>query len=751
MPLFLPVQAPSFQVVGREFRLDGRPFVIHSGEMHYARVPREYWRARMRLAKAMGLNTICTYVFWNQHEATEGQFDFKGNLDLAEYLKTAQEEGLMVILRPGPYVCTELDFGGYPAWLLKDPKTKVRSMDPTFRAAAGRYLDKVGTVVKPFLRRNGGPVIMAQVENEYGSYGDDHEYMRWVRDRIKGAGITCQLMTSDGPGEGSLKGGMVEGALATVNFGGGAAGSFGALEKLQPGKPRMIGEYWFGWFDHVGKRHHTTSVASQIEDLRWCLRNGVSFNLYMFHGGSNFGFMPGSNGGGDSYDLDTQSYDYDAPVDESGRPTEKFLAFRKLMEEETGTKLPPIPAVPAPITVPRFKLDAFAPLPKGAGNVVISTRLPSFEEMGQAYGMVSYTTTETGAGKQTLVLARLCDYAIVSVDGKRAGTLDRRKGQRSLEVDVPRDGAPLSLLVEVHSRVNFGGELPNERKGMFGPVTLGGKPLTQWTLEKYPLTDLKGLAFAPGSGGGVGFYRGSFTVSKPGDTFLDTKGWNKGYVWVNGRNLGRFWDIGPQRTMVLPAPWLKRGRNEVVVLDEGPSVASATMEGLAAPILDGGESDWARLHRKPGEKVVLEGLKPIYEGTLPDGEAWETLSVSGTGRYLVLETLEEQKGQPFATLAELRADGPSGEIDRKDWKIAFADSEEIDEDDGGAQNAIDNQPTTFWHTQWSNGQPKHPHYLVIDLGKSETLTTVRLLPRQTNVNGRLKRVRLYLADRLPVR
>ncbi|RYG40916.1 beta-galactosidase, partial [bacterium] len=343
MPLFLPPQTPSFEVSGSEFRLDGKRFVIHSGEMHYPRVPRPYWRDRMKKMKAMGLNTLCTYVFWNLHEAKEGKFDFTGDLDLAAYLKMAQEEGLMVILRPGPYICTELDFGGYPAWLLKNRETRVRSLDPTFKNAAGRYLDRVGTLARPFLRKNGGPIIMAQVENEYGSYGADHEYMTWCRDRMKWAGFDCQLMTSDGPGEGNLKGGMVDGAVATVNFGGGAPGAFDALQKLRPGSPRMIGEYWFGWFDHVGKRHHTTAVEPHLEDLRWCLKNRVSFNLYMFHGGSNFGFMPGANGSGETYDLDSQSYDYDAPLDESGRPTAKFFAVRKLIEEETRMALPPIP------------------------------------------------------------------------------------------------------------------------------------------------------------------------------------------------------------------------------------------------------------------------------------------------------------------------------------------------------------------------------------------------------------------------
>ncbi|RYG30302.1 beta-galactosidase, partial [bacterium] len=315
----------------------------------------------------------------------------------------------------------------------------------------------------------------------------------------------------------------------------------------------------------------------------------------------------------------------------------------------------------------------------------------------------------------------------------------------------PKEGVRLSLLVEVHSRINFGHAMPDERKGLDGPVKVGGKELTNWLVNQYPLTSLRGLDFKPGAGGGVGYYRGTMNVPTVGDTYLDTKGWNKGYVWINGRNLGRFWNIGPQRTMFVPGPWLKRGRNEVVVLDEGPEAPARTMEGLTSPLLDEIQVDWSRLNRKPGQVVELSNLTAAYEGTLPEGEAWQSLPVTATGRYLVLETLEEQKGQAYAAVAEIRAEGPNGPIDRKEWKVVFADSEEIDGEEGGAGNVLDDQPTTFWHTQWQGSSPKHPHYLVVDLGKSETLKSVRLLPRQVNVNGRLKRVRVYVTDTLPVR
>ncbi|MGV3614479.1 MAG: beta-galactosidase [Fimbriimonas sp.] len=749
----------TFEAVGSDFRLDGKPFVVRSGEMHYPRVPRAYWRDRLRKAKAMGLNTICTYVFWNQHEATQGKYDFKDNLDLGAFLKIAKEEGLFAIVRPGPYICTELDFGGFPAWLLKDRSLKVRSKDPKFLAHTKRYLDRVGQEVRPHLLKNGGNVIMAQVENEYGSYGADHEYMAWIRDTMrKGGGYDCLLFTSDGPGQGMLSGGTLPDLTPTINFGGGAENAFKELAKFRPNTPRMIGEYWCGWFDHWGKAHHRTNIQNHVRDIEWCLKNGVSFNLYMFHGGTNFGFMQGSNGGANDYNVDVTSYDYDSPLDESGRITPKYTAFRDAIARGTGEKLPPVPTTPPTVQLPTVELTEIAPAGPIIPKPVVSDRPLSFEELGRDYGLLVYTFDAPKAGTHRLEIAKLMDYATVYVDAKRVGVLERRKGQKGMDLQIPRAGAQVDLVVEGLSRVNFGSLIPTERKGLEGPVTLGGTPITRWEhifMELAPPKRLwnKSKNLARNAGVDMAFFRGYVDVKEVGDTFLDMRGFGKGFVWLNGRNLGRFWSIGPQQTLYVPAPWLKKGRNEIVVFDDSDKVKSLRVPSLKTPILDQVVVDRSRLHRKPGQTLDLAGLTADLTVMLTDARDAETVRFPAPvrARYVVLEARSEHRAQPYAALAEVFATGPDGkDLPRGKWKILYADSEEIDGENGSADNLIDNQPTTNWHTQWSGGEPKHPHQVVIDLGEEVDLASLRLLPRQEGVNGRVKELRIY-TSRTPFR
>ncbi|HSU67635.1 MAG TPA: beta-galactosidase family protein, partial [Tepidisphaeraceae bacterium] len=310
----------SFGVTGDQFLLDGKPFQILSGSMHYPRVPRPYWRDRMRKARAMGLNTLCVYVFWNAHEQRPGEFDFSGNLDIKAYIQTAQEEGLWVILRPGPYVCAEWEFGGLPWWLLKDPNMRVRTAYPGFVEAAGKYLHRLGEELAPLQITRGGPIVLCQVENEYGSFGSDHAYMQAIRKMIIDNGFDVTLYTSDGPG--LLEKGTLPGLVATINFGAGedAAAQFSRLAQFRKNGPRMCGEYWDGWFDHWGETHHQVPTKTVTQGLEWMLSRGISVNLYMFHGGTTFGFMPGANQS-KQYQPDITSYDYDAPLNEAGRPT----------------------------------------------------------------------------------------------------------------------------------------------------------------------------------------------------------------------------------------------------------------------------------------------------------------------------------------------------------------------------------------------------------------------------------------------
>lgn len=747
LALALTIQSTAtFTVSGDQFLLNGKPFVVRSGEMHYPRVPQAYWRTRFKQAKAMGLNTICTYVFWNLHEDKPGKFNFKNNLDLSRYIKTAQEEGLYVIVRPGPYVCTELDFGGFPAWLLKDRSMKVRSNDDKFLTYVDRYFAEVGKAVKPHLLKNGGNVIMAQVENEYGSYGSDHVYMSKVKGLMEKNGFDCLLFTSDGPGQGMLNGGTLPGITPTINFGGGAPKAFEELAKFRAGTPRMIGEYWCGWFDHWGKGHHKTNIENHVSDIKWCLENNVSFNLYMFHGGTNWGFMQGSNGGASEYNVDTTSYDYDSPVDESGRLTPKYWAFRNAIKAGVKETLPEPPSDTNPITIKPFKLTKSASLLDNLPKPMVSRDAQTFEDLGQNYGLVLYRTTVQKKGeKQSLKLENLRDYATVFVNGTRVGELDRRLQQETLDVAFPEGTSTLDILVESKSRVNFGGLLPTERKGLTGKVTLGDTELKGWEHFLLPLSSSKSIKFVEGQRSTPAFYKGTFEVEVTGDTFLDMRGWNKGFVWVNGINLGRFWKIGPQQTLFLPGVWLKKGKNEVVVYDNGYS-PRRTLQGLASPILDQVERTVSRVHRKPGQTVDLSEGFVAATGQLQNSSDNQIISFPSAikTRYIAFEALSEHNDGPWTALAELNMQGPDGKnLDRSGWKILYADSEELDNENGSAANLIDLQPTTIWHTNWSGDAPNPPHVVVIDLGKETEVKSLSVLGRQVGVNGRVKGYKVY--------
>jgi beta-galactosidase len=580
----------SFTVEHGQFLLDGKPFQIISGEMHYARIPRAYWRDRLRMAKAMGLNSITTYVFWNEHEPKPGVFDFSGNRDVAEFIKEAQQEGLYVILRPGPYSCAEWDWGGFPSWLLKDHSMIVRSRDPKFLAAARTWLLRLGQEVAPLQIGNGGPIIAVQVENEYGSYGSDHVYMEDIHHILIDAGFTkAQMYTADGADE--LLNGSLPELPAVINFGtGDAKAEFAKLKKLRAngpfsGGPFMSGEYWAGWFDHWGAPHETRSPQEEVDEVGWMLHQGYSVSMYMFHGGTSFGWMNGANSNGKNYEPDVTSYDYDAPLDESGRPTPKYDLLRKTIAQVTGKEPPPVPPVPPPVTIPPFSLSEGASLWKTLPSSVHSDEPLSMEDLDQAYGYILYRTTVVGGVNGNLSIGTLHDYAQVYMDGKLAGTIDRRLNQHDLALSIPPGKARLDILVENTGRVNFGKTLPTERAGIIGSVTLAGKPLQGW--ENYPLPMLtpSKLHFSSEPCNGACFYRATFNIAKPADTFLDTSAFVKGEVWVNGRPLGRVWSIGPQKALYLPGPWLHEGKNEVVVFDlNGES--GRTMQGLDHPVLN---------------------------------------------------------------------------------------------------------------------------------------------------------------------
>ncbi|MET4676430.1 MULTISPECIES: glycoside hydrolase family 35 protein [unclassified Luteibacter] len=562
---------PPLTVSGAHFMRDGKPYQIIAGDIHFQRVPRAYWTDRLRKARAMGLNTITTYVFWNVVEPTPGQFDFSGNNDVAAFVKAAQAEGLNVILRPGPYVCGEWDAGGFPAWLFAEPGMRVRTRDPRFLAAADRYLQRLGKELAPLLASRGGPIVATELENEYGSYSDDKAYLGQIRDMLKRSGLADDLLlTYDGPD--LLANGTLPDVTAVIDFAPGEAKkSFETLARFRPDAPRMAGEYWAGWFDAWGGKHADTDTKQQADELAWMLSQGDSVNVYMVHGGTSFGFMNGANFQGnpsDHYTPQTTSYDYDAALDEAGRPTPKYLRFREVIAKATGQALPPVPASPPLRSLPAFTLDESASLWDNLPAPHASEQPRSMEAYGQSYGYILYRTTVHGPFHGTLYLGDVRDYAAIYLDRDARGTVDRRLKQVSVPLDVGSGEHTLDILVENTGRVNYGPHLDDGRAGLVDPVMLGSDVLTGWQVYPLPMDTprtLRGWTTAPLAG--PAFHRGHVAIDTPADTFLDTRAFGKGALWLNDVNLGRIWSIGPQHDLYAPGPWFHRGRNDVVVFD----------------------------------------------------------------------------------------------------------------------------------------------------------------------------------------
>ena len=576
----------TFRAEGDHFALDGKPFRIIAGEMHYARVPRAYWRDRLRKAKAMGLNTITTYVFWNMHEPQPGVYDFSGNNDVAEFVREAQQEGLYVNLRPGPYSCAEWDFGGFPAWLLKDHAMVVRSTDPKFLAAASRWMHRLGQELAPLQIGRGGNIITVQIENEYGSFGNDRVYLNAIRKLIEDSGFRDAAMyTADGAEE--IASGSFPDLPAAINFGTGEAkSSFEQLLKVRPTQPHMAGEYWDGWFDHWGEKHQTRNMQQQIDEFRWIIEQGYSASVYMFHGGTSFGWMSGANSDNGGYQPDVTSYDYQATLDESGRPTQKYMAFRDIIAKATGVAPLPIPSTPDPIQIPVFQLTGSRSLWNSLPASIESREPLTMEDIGQGYGYILYRTTLKAAGDGDLALDKLHGYARVYLDGALVGTLDRRVAKTSLPLHAAHAGQRLDILVENSGRVNFTVVMRGERMGITQRVLWRGEPVEGWSIYPFPMKAPDKIAFTNLACSGPCFYEVHFTVAHAGDTFLDVRSIGKGAVWINGHAIGRYWDIGPQQTLYVPGPWLRDGENQIVVFDvKGKGALS--LSGLDHPLLDG--------------------------------------------------------------------------------------------------------------------------------------------------------------------
>ncbi len=582
----------TFALGDTTFLLDGKPLQIISGEMHYTRVPREAWRQRMKMAKAMGLNTIGTYVFWNVHEPQKGHYDFTGNHDIAEFVKIAKEEGLWVILRPSPYVCAEWEFGGYPYWLEKEQGLVVRSKEPKYLEAYKKYLTQVGKQLSPLLVNHGGNILMVQIENEYGSYGSDKDYLALNRKMFIDAGFDGQLYTCDP--EPAIKDGHLPGLLPAINGVDDVAKVKKLIGENYNGKgPYFIAEWYPAWFDWWGTAHHTVPAAKFIPKLDSVLAAGISINMYMFHGGTTRGFMNGANYNDQNpYEPQISSYDYDAPLDEAGNATDKFMKFREVISKHlpAGVTLPEVPAAKPAMSLPAIKFtkstSLFNVLPLAKTN---NTPL-TFEDLNQAYGFVLYRTTINGSKSGLLKLKDLRDYGIVYVNGKRAGILDRRKYQDSLMITLPKGKVTLDILVENLGRINFGPYLLKNKKGITEKVLFAGTELKNWKMYSLPFDDINKVKTNPAikkvaANNTPQLKKAVFKVDKLADTYLDMSTWGKGIVWLNGHNLGRYWNCGPQQTVYVPVEWLKKGNNEITVL-ELIKPSENTLNAIDHPILD---------------------------------------------------------------------------------------------------------------------------------------------------------------------
>lgn len=580
----------TFKLDKSEFLLDGKPFQIISGEIHYPRVPKEAWRDRMKMAKAMGLNTIGTYVFWNLHEPQKGKFDFSGNNNIAEFVKIAKEEGLWVILRPSPYVCAEWEFGGYPYWLQTEKGLVVRSKESQYLEEYKKYINEVGKQLAPLQINHGGNVLMVQVENEYGSYAADKEYLDINRKMFIAAGFDGLLYTCDP--EADIKGGYLAGLLPAINGQDNPERVKSMIDKYHDGKgPYFIAEWYPAWFDWWGTPHHTVPAEKYTGKLDSVLAAGISINMYMFHGGTTRAFMNGANYKDISpYEPQISSYDYDAPLNEAGNATDKFRQFRAVIEKHLpkGKSLPPIPAAKPTITIKPFKLttkiNVFNALPAAVKNEKPLT----FEELKQDYGYMLYRTKIAGGKKGLLQVKQLRDYALVFVNQKRVGILDRRTLLDSLELQLPEGEVTLDIFVENMGRINFGKYLLENKKGITEQVLFAGKEVKNWQMFSLPFNNIASFTAkqSPSKiGEGPSIQKGTFTLTKVGDTYLDMTDWGKGVVWLNGHNLGKYWAIGPQQTLYLPREWLKVGKNEIAVL-ELLKPQQAILKAINTPILE---------------------------------------------------------------------------------------------------------------------------------------------------------------------
>lgn len=602
-------QKPLFELKEGHFFYRGKATLLLSGEMHYSRIPHPYWRHRLQMLKAMGLNAVATYVFWNFHEEEPGKWNFEGDRNLAEYIRIAGEEGLMVILRPGPYVCAEWEFGGYPWWLQQVKGLEIRRDNPEFLKYTKRYLDRLYQEVGSLQATKGGPLVMVQCENEFGSYvaqrkdiplEEHRRYNAKIKQQLAEVGFDVPLFTSDGSW--LFEGGAIEGALPTANGEGNIENLKKAVNQYHGGVgPYFVAEFYSGWLSHWGEPFPQTGIPGLVRQTENYLKNGVSFNVYMVHGGTNFAFTSGAN-----YDKkrdiqpDLTSYDYDAPISEAGWRTPKYDSIRAVIRKYVSYPVPEPPAAVPVIEIPSIPLDKVADvLNLAKEQPAVEADAPmTFEELGQGYGYVLYSRHFNQPLSGTLEVPGLRDYATVYVDGEKIGELNRNTKTYSLEVDIPFNST-LDILVENMGRINYGEEIVRNTKGIIRPVKIAGIDITgSWAMYRLPMDRVPVL---PASGknhvcantpaetvalnGRPVYYEGTFNLAETGDTFLDLEGWGKGLVFINGKNIGRYWQVGPQQTLYIPGVWLQKGENRILIFEQLNEARREGIRTVKSPVL----------------------------------------------------------------------------------------------------------------------------------------------------------------------
>ena len=775
----------TFTTGDKTFLLNGKPFVVKAAELHYPRIPRAYWEHRIKMCKALGMNTVCLYVFWNIHEQEEGKFDFTGNNDVAAFCRLAQKNGMYVIVRPGPYVCAEWEMGGLPWWLLKKKDIRLREQDPYFMQRVEIFEKEVGKQLAPLTIQNGGPIIMVQVENEYGSYGKDKPYVSAIRDIVRKSGFDKVSLFQCDWSSNFLNNGLDD-LTWTMNFGTGANidQQFKRLGEVRPNAPKMCSEFWSGWFDKWGARHETRPAKDMVEGMDEMLSKGISFSLYMTHGGTSFGHWAGANSPG--FQPDVTSYDYDAPINEYGHTTPKYFELREMMAKHNdGKKLPAVPKAPMPlVSVPTFKFTEYKPLIYGYTKKTVEQAPKTFEEYDMGWGTMAYVVSLPANNKPSTLTGEFHDFALVYLDNKYIGKIDRVKNEKSLDLPAMPDSGKLTIVVEGMGRINFGRAI-KDYKGIVGNVTITSqspygeitlKP-TAWTQLAIPddyqnaVKALSGNSMAdaelkeavakahpdavikidPWGESKAGYYRGYFNLKKVGDTFINMEAFGKGQVYVNGHALGRFWQIGPQQTLYLPGCWLKKGKNEVIVLDVvGPKGEAGKPGSTVAPTafcqdhpeLDKLNLEKSNKHNEPGHRMDLNSETPVLKGEFKAGNGWQTIKLDKPviGRYFAIQAESSQSGDSQIAIAEVYLqDAKGNRIDRNNWVAYYADSEK---GNSTLDKMFDLQESTYWQTEKG---ANFPHLGIVDMGKEVTISAFEYLPRaEQGAPGSVKGFKLYV-------